>query len=228
MPLFSRRRVYDRKRLLDQASKLESGWRWRRALSLYRQVLAAEPYDPELHARVAPLLARSRRHYEARESYRIAQSEFKRTGKTDRVDQMITGASEALPLDPDVARQRARFERAKNRAGDAMRHLVETSDRLARKRRGEAIILLREANAIGPRHPQVLIRLSRLLFRDGQAAEALFWLEQLEGRVGGAELVDVVRLRFRIDPTFGNLWAWMRCRSDCRGRSDRRHKIRIA
>ena len=228
MPVFSRRIVYDRKRLLDRARRLESGWRWRRALSLYRQVLAAEPYDPELHSRIAPLLARSRRRYEARESFRIAQSEFRRNGDTARAAEMIAAASEALPQDPDVARQRARFERANNRPDVAMRHLLETSDRIAWRRRGESIILLREANSIDSRHPQVLIRLSRLLFRDGQPAEALFWLDQLDGRVGGPELVDVMRLRLRIDPTFRNLWAWMRCRSDCEMRSTRRPNIRIA
>ena len=231
MPVFSRGIVYDRKRLLDLAHRLESGWRWRRALSLYRQVLAAEPYDPELHSRIAPLLARSRRDYEARESFRIAQREFKRNGDTTRANEMITAASAALPRDPDVARQRARFERAQNRPEVAMRHLLETSDRIARRRRGEAIILLRAANSIDSRHPQVLLRLCRLLFRDVQPAEALFWLDQLDGRVDGAEFISVMRLRFRIDPTFRNLWAWMRCRPGERKRSTtsrRRTKIKIA
>ena len=61
MPLFSRTIPYDRKRLIERAAELESGWRWRRALALYRQVLAAEPHDPDLHSRVAPLMARTGR-----------------------------------------------------------------------------------------------------------------------------------------------------------------------
>ena len=209
MPLFSRRIPYDRKRILDRAIQLESGWRWRKALALYRQVLAAEPHDPDLHARIAPLLAKSRRHYEARESFRAAMAGFRRAEDEQRLEATLKAASRALPRDPDIARQRARFERSLGRQDQAMRHLVRVSDRIAR-RRGEAIILLRDANEIESRHPEVLLRLSRLLFRDGQPAEALFWLDQLEGRVGGERLIRARRLRFRIDPTFGNLWAWLR------------------
>jgi tetratricopeptide (TPR) repeat protein len=216
VPLLSRRIAYDRKRLIRRAGELESGWRWREALRLYRLVLAAEPHDPEIHARVAPLLARSRRHYEARESFRRAVHGFRRMGDAKRAEATLVAAAEALPDDPDAARTRAVYERAQNRHQEALRLLVETSDRLARRRRwrGAAIVLLREANQIEPRHPEVLLRLARLLHRDGQAAEALFWLDQLEGRVPGRKARTHARLRLRIDPTFRHLWAWLRTPRD--------------
>ena len=228
MPLFSRHIPFDRKRLLERAGQLESGWRWRRALTLYRHVLAAEPHDPELHARIAPLLARSNRGYEARESFRIAQAGFKRQEDTKQLEATYLAASIALPRDADVARTRARFEHSQGRPEVAMRILVEVSDRIARRRRGEAIILLREANQIESRHPAVLIRLARLLFRDGQPAEALYWLDQLEGRASTDELLRARRLRLRIDPTFRNLWAWLHGpRRDGTSRG-RRPKIELA
>ena len=145
MPLFSRHVPYDRKRLLERATQLESGWRWRRALALYRQVLAAEPHDPELHARIAPLLARSKRTYEARESFRLAQRGFERNEDRKQLEAVHIAATRALPDDADIARSRARFERSQGRPDVAMRNLVAVSDRIARRRRGEAIILLREA-----------------------------------------------------------------------------------
>ncbi len=214
MPLLSRRIAYDRKRLIRRAGELESGWRWRQALRLYRLVLAAEPHDPELHARVAPLLARSRRRYEARESFRRALNGFRRMGDAKRAEATILAAAEALPDDPEAARTRAVYERSKNRHQEALRLLVSTSDRIARRRRGAAIVLLREANQIEPRHPDVLLRLARLLHRDGQPAEALFWLDQLEGRVPGRKARALHRLRLRIDPTFRHLWAWLRAPRD--------------
>ena len=228
MPLFSRHVPYDRKRLLERASQLETGWRWRRAMVLYRQVLAAEPHDPELHARIAPLLARSRRAYEARESFRIAIDGFTRNEDDRRLEATVRTATRSLPRDPDIARQRARFERSLGRQDKAMRHLVRVSDRIARRRRGEAIILLRDANEIESRHPEVLLRLSRLLFLDGQPAEALFWLDQLEGRSAADHLIRARRLRFRIDPTFRNLWAWLRSGRDEPTARVRRPRIELA
>ena len=228
MPFFSRHIPFDRKRLLDRANQLETGWRWRRALTLYRHVLAAEPHDPELQARIAPLLARSGRHYEARESFRIAQMGFKRQEDLRQLQATHLAASASLPRDADVARSRARFERSQGRPEVAMRNLVEVSDRIARRRRGEAIILLREANQIESRHPAVLIRLARLLFRDGQPAEALFWLDQLEARASEEELLRCRRLRLRIDPTFRNLWAWLRGARRGDSPRGRRPKIELA
>lgn len=228
MPFFSRQIPFDRKRLLARAGQLESGWRWRHALTLYRHVLAAEPHDPELQARIAPLLARSGRDYEARESFRIAQAGFKRQEDLQQLEATHLAASKALPKDADVARSRARFERSQGRHELAMRTLVEVSDRIARRRRGEAIILLREANQIESRHPAVLLRLARLLFRDGQPAEALFWLEQLEGRSSNEQLLRARRLRLRIDPTFRNLWNWMRGPRRTGPARGRRPKIELA
>ena len=228
MPLFSRQITYDRTRLIERAHRLESGWRWRRALMLYRQVAAAEPHDPELHARIAPLLARSGRAYESRESFRIAIRGFARLEEAQQVESTQFAASRALPRDPDVARDRARFERSRGRPDLAMQHLVEVSDRIARRRRGEAIILLREANQIERRHPAVALRLARLLFRDGQSAEALFWLDLLEGRLAGEDMRRACRLRFRIDPTFRNLWAWIRSRNAAASTRARRPKVKLA
>lgn len=228
MPLFSRHIPFDRKRLLEKAGQLEPTWRWRRALTLYRHVLAAEPHDPELHARIAPLLARSGREYEARESFRIAQMGFKRQEDLRQLEATYLAASRALPKDADVARGRARFERSQGHPDVAMRVLVDASDRLPRRRRGEAVILLREANQIESRHPAVLLRLSRVLFRDGQPAEALFWLDQLEGRASQDELLRARRLRLRIDPTFRNLWAWLRGARRGESTRGRRPKIELA
>ena len=215
--------MYDRKRLVARADALAKGWRWRRALVLYRQVLAAEPHDAELHARVAPLLARSGRGYEARESFRIAESGFRRGQEEARAVDMVVAASEALPDDPDVARRRAKLERSRGEPKSAAKGLVRTADRIARRRRGEAIVLLRVASQIHPRDPEIILRLARLLHRDGQAGEALFVLAQIEDRTTGDDTRTLLRLRARIDPTVGNLWAWL---AGSRSRAPRRRRAR--
>ena len=81
MSILSRRMPFDRKVMLDQAERLQGGRRWRRALTLYRQVLAAEPRNAELHYRAAPLLARAGRGAEAWESFSIAADALDQKGQ---------------------------------------------------------------------------------------------------------------------------------------------------
>jgi hypothetical protein len=56
---------FDREVLLEQASRARSKRNWRRAIALYRELLAVEPNSVELHERIAPLLAATRQEFDA-------------------------------------------------------------------------------------------------------------------------------------------------------------------
>ena len=59
--LFGRRgNPYDRNRLLTDAARARKKGRRAKAIALYREVLAVEPENAEIHRRVAPLLAETK------------------------------------------------------------------------------------------------------------------------------------------------------------------------
>jgi len=214
MSLFSRRIPYDRKRLLDLADSLREGRRWRKALRLYRQILAAEPRNAGIHFRVAPLLARAGKQAEALESFRIAGEALEQAGEEAKVVSIRQQALKALPRSFEACRALARTEISRQRPEQALRLLVQGAHRLRRRKtRGEAIVLLRDAREIEAWNASVVIELARLLAKEGQAAEALFLLDHLDDRAEGDELAAVRRLTWRIEPSLRHTWRWLRSRS---------------
>ena len=223
MSLFSRRIPYDRKRLLDRANALQGGWRWRKALAIYRQVLAAEPHSADLHARVAPLLARTGRRLEAWESFEIAIGACLRDGDDASARTLQQQAVRMLPDCPEPVRELAKAEVARQRGHEAIRLLVEGSRRMSRLRsRGAAILLLRDARTIEPWNAGVVLSLCRQLARDGQPAEALFLLDHLEQRSEGEQLRAVRTMQWRIEPSLRHSWRWLRAAREPRRPGSRR------
>jgi tetratricopeptide (TPR) repeat protein len=211
MPLFSRRLPFDRKKLLDQAEAAIKKRRYRRAVLLYRQLLAAEPRNPGLHARIAPLLARTGHRFDAWESFRIAGEAPEIADDPARAAKHFEQASRALPRNLDAWRALARA-RLRYQKPDAALEALREGRLCFRSRRtsSQAIALLRDAREISPWDPKIVLDLARLLARNGQAAEALFLLDAMERRCQGRELRDLRALVLRIDPTFGNIWRWLR------------------
>ena len=215
MSFLSRRIPYDRKRMLERAESLEGGLRWRRALALYRQILAAEPHNGEIHARVAPLLARSGRAVESWESFKLAIRAQDRAGEGASARTLRQQAVRVLPENPEAYRLLARAELARQSPQKAIRVLVKGSRRLSRRFsrgpvRGAAIVLLRDAREIDPWNTSAVLALCRLLARDDQHAEALFLLDHLEERVSDEDLCTVRALIWRIEPSLRHSWRWMR------------------
>ena len=57
MGWFDRPKHYDRSRILDEAAHARAKKRRKKAIALYRRVLAVERHNAELHAKIAPLLS---------------------------------------------------------------------------------------------------------------------------------------------------------------------------
>lgn len=211
MGLFHRKLDYDRKRLLVEAEKARSRGRRRRAISLYRRILAAEPDDPDLHARIAPLLAATGKRFDAWQSYRQAT----RTHLKNRCDAealaLYRAATRALPQQIEAWRGVARLELKRERREAAIQALLEGRAKFrSRRRRPEAIALLREARRIDAWRVDVALDLARLLRRSGQSPEALWMLGQLAERLEGRELRIVRGAQWRVEPSLKNSWNWLR------------------
>ncbi len=223
MSILSRRIPFDRKVLIDQAERLQAGRRWRRALTLYRQVLAAEPRNAELHYRTAPLLARAGRSAEAWESFAIAAETLDQKGDEAQRLRLLRKAASVLPRSFEAHRALARAERAQGNHESALQALQECAVRLARRTtRSQAVLLLRDARQMAPGNPAVLLHLAQFLGRDGQAAEALFLLDQLDTRTKDEDLLRTRGLTWQIEPSLRHSWryfaAWRQYRRNS-GRS---------
>ena len=209
MPLFSRRIPYDRKLLLKEADGLREGRRWRRALKLYRQILAAEPRNAEIHFRVAPLLARSGRSAEAWESFRLAAEGL--SGNEEGLFTLHQQAVQALPRSFEACRALAKAYLRRQKPDRALQTLRSGSHRLrSRRTRGEAIVLLRDARELDAWNPPVVLALCRQLAKDGQSSEALFLLDHLDEKVPIEEQRAVRALAWRIEPSLRHTWRWLR------------------
>ena len=74
----------ERQAILEAAARERARNRRRRAIALYRSLLAFEPGSPELHAKLAPLLAETGQAFDAWQSYRAVVHGALRAGREDR------------------------------------------------------------------------------------------------------------------------------------------------
>jgi tetratricopeptide (TPR) repeat protein len=211
MALFSSDRGYDRSRLIQNAERARGRWRRRKAIRIYRQILAVEPGNWEVHARVAPLLAQAGRRFDAWVSFRSAGRGFARDGKLERALQQYRAAARYLPRRVEVWLAIADIERKRGRKREAVQALLEGRRRYRQRLlRPEAIHLLRHARQIEPWSPNVVIDLARLLSRTDQKDEARMLLSGLAERTRGRSLRRVRAAQWRASPTPAHTWRWLR------------------
>jgi tetratricopeptide (TPR) repeat protein len=209
--LIRRRTDYDRKWLLAEAEKARIRGRRRRAISLYRRILAAEPHDPTLHARVAPLLAAAGKRFDAWQSYRqAAQVHLKNQNKEESLA-LYRDATKTLPMQIEAWQWVAKLELKRERREAAIGALLEGRTKFrSRRRRPEAITLLREARSIDEWRVDIVLDLARLLRRSGQSPEAQWILDQLAEKTSGRDLRIVRGAQWRIEPSLKHSWKWLR------------------
>lgn len=185
--------------------------RYRRATALYRRVLAVEPANVELHARLAPLLVATRRPFDAWLSYRFCAEAAAADNRLEQAAAIYREAARRLRRELAAWECLAATERSRGRDREALAALREARRHFrGRRRRCEAIYLLRRAREIEPWEPGIVLDLSRLLARSDQESEAQLLLDSLADRSGGAELRRVRATQWRISPTLRNTWRWLR------------------
>lgn len=209
MALLIRERPYDRRRILDQAAKAKRGGsrrKIRRAIALYREVLRREREDPDLHRKLAELLARDGDHAAAAASYRFACEAFSKRGFDDRTIGVLRDAVERIPRVVDFWLELARLEFERGRRVDALAVLLRGRRQFRDRRgRGSALKLLAAASKLEPSDLEIGLDHALELGRAGQRKRAMRVLERLPVS-RSADLRRVRARQLRVDPglaTFG-------------------------
>jgi tetratricopeptide (TPR) repeat protein len=206
-----RKKSYDRSRSLAQAARARARGNRTKAISRYREVLAHEPTNTDIHRRLAPLLAGTKQTAEAWESYRIAVASLMRGGFVDRAVGVLREAAGCLGKERCVWEELAQAEQERGRPVDAHEALLEGRRHFrARGERSEAIRLLLRARKLAPNHFEGNYDLARLLARSGAAGPAAHILAELADRSEGSALRRVRLRQLLLTPSPGALWRWLR------------------
>jgi tetratricopeptide (TPR) repeat protein len=210
MGWFGRKRTYDRSRLLDLATRAAGRRRHKRAVSLYREILAVDPNDLLVHRKIAPLLARIGQPADAWESYRRAAEQLGKQGFVEQAIGVYREACVHLPREPRLWLALADLELARRRPVDAVNALLDGSRRLrSRRTRGDALNLLQRARKIQPTAFEPGYQLAGLLAGIGARDRAMRILEELVSRASGRELRRVRWRLFFLSPTPAAAWRWL-------------------
>jgi len=209
--LFGSRIRYDRKRILGEAERARARGRNRKAIALYRLVLAAEPRNIEIHARIAPLLVKTRERFDAWQSYSRVAAAFTSHGQHGKALSVYQEATRVLPTRFEAWMAVARLELRLGEKSRARDSLIEGRRRMKRRgRRAEAIALLRAAREIDAWHAATVLDLAALLAASRRGQEARWLLSQLAERMHGWELARVRAHQWRMEPSLRHSWYWIR------------------
>ena len=210
MEIFTDSPEYDRRTILDAASRARVHKHYRRAVALYRRVLAVEPGNVELHLKLAPLLAATHQHFDAWTSFRFCARAALRDKRLELAAAIYREAARCLPREVRAWEKLAKTEIRQRRSRQALEALREGRLQFRGRRwRPQAIALLRRALEIDPSGLEIALDLSRQLAKAEQESEAQLLLERLASRCSASELARVRLAHWRIAPTLGNTWRWL-------------------
>ena len=210
MGWFGRKRNYDRTRLLGQAMRAAQRRRHKRAIALYREILAVDPNDTQIHRKIAPLLARTRQPDDAWESYRRAAEHLSKQGFVDQAIGTYREACTHLPRQHRLWLALADLEVKRGRPVDAVNALIDGSRRVrSRRTKQEALTLLQHARKIQPRAFEPNYELAGVLASAGARDRAKRILEELVPRTHGRQLRRLRGRQFFLSPTPAAAWRWL-------------------
>lgn len=209
--LFAREKSYDRFDILAAAEKARSKGRLRKAIVEYRKVLEIDPDDHVIHGKVAPLLAECKRLDEAWLSFVAAGEGYHRNGYINQAVSIYVQAARHLPRKLEVWETIARLQEERELPADGVKALLSGCRYFRRRdQRPEAIHLLRLACKIQPWHFKATFILAKVLAKGGEKEEALQLLHGLAERVQGRNLRCARAALFRMSPSLGAAWRWLR------------------
>ncbi len=205
MALFSRK-PRTRSEIVAGADRARARGRVKKAVAGYREALEADPGDPSVNVKLAPLLARLGDAEGGARCFRAAAKRHLEQGFTDRAAAVNLAASGVFPLDAGFRLELARLNVARGRNLDAVATLLDGGKRLARARPHAAASLLGRALEIEPWHLETVIALVPILARAGHDRVARQFVDGLEARHRGASLRRVRWIAFRTWPGPRTFW----------------------
>jgi len=210
MGILNRRAVYDRTRILEAAARARARKQRKKAITLYRRVLAVERNNAELHLKLAPLLAETGQHFDAWVGFQHAAQAGHRQGFPDRALAVYREASVFLPREYRVWQAIAGLQQKRGQVGEAVETLIEGSRQFrSRWLWPQAIHLLRRARQLDPWNFAANLDLARLLARSDQRDEAVLLLQGLASRSSGERLREVRGAELALRPGPRQVWQWI-------------------
>jgi tetratricopeptide (TPR) repeat protein len=208
--VFWRKKTYDRSTVLAAADAARGRGSIRKAIAGYTKILEQDPADHQVHARVAPLYARTKRWNEARHSFDAAGAGFLKAGFTDKAIAVYALAAQSFPEDVEYWERIANEQVKRGRKADAVKALLDGRRRLrAKRQRPMAIELLRLVLTLDAFHFEATLDLARLLAGDGQRRDAEKLLREMRMWVRGRNVRRLRAAQFRLSPSFATLMDWI-------------------
>ena len=204
------RKPYNRTSTLAAADKARGRGRVRKAIAGYSKVLQNQPNDYQVHARLAPLLAKVRRWEDSRKSFHAAGEGYLAAGFADKAVAVWTMAAQHFPEDVPYWERIANELVKRGHKADAIRTLLQGRHQLRlRFQRPLAIQLLEQVLVLEPSHFDATLDLVRLLRLEGQRPKAEKLLTDLSRDVRGPKLRRIRTAQFRLSPGFRTFLAWV-------------------
>jgi tetratricopeptide (TPR) repeat protein len=161
--------------------------------------------------RAANLLAHTGHLDEAWSAFRFAAAQHVKDGFFEKAISVYTQAASYFPKKFEVWESLADLYMKRERKPDALKALLDGRRHLPElEYHRQATQLLRKACEIEPWHYVATWELARLLARAGGKEEARSLLLGLAARNRGAQLRRVRGALFRLSPTPGAAWRWLR------------------
>lgn len=212
MAFWNSKKPYDRTRILDAAEKARSRGRNRKAIAEYRKILAVDANDPQVNARIAPLLAKEHQREAGLKAFETGAEAFINKGFADKGLAVYMQAVAVFPGEEKLWTRVAQLTAERGRKADAVNALIKGAESLSRDKaqRPRALGLLDRALKMEPFHVNATLRQAELLAKEGRKQEGLEKLERLTQHTGGPSLKKIRAAQFKLAPGFGTFWRWFR------------------
>ncbi len=208
--VFRRNNSYSRLDIMDDAARAAARGRLKKAIAGYSRVLDVDPKDMEVHARVAPLLARAGDAGKSWSSYRIVAESYLARGFHAKASGVYTQAARYMPRKKEVWEGLSEIYMMRERKADAVGALFVGQRHFKGRDVSTAIKLLEKAREIEPWSYDVVRRLAKLLAKNGRKDRAVEMLSGLADREPGKRLRKVRGQIFLLQPGTGTAWLWLR------------------
>jgi thioredoxin-like negative regulator of GroEL len=208
---FRRDQSYDRARILADARRAAQRGATAKAIALYDRVREVEPKNPDILRRLGVLRARAGQREEAWRDCGAAAEILAKRGFVDHAIGVYREFATHLPDEPTVWHAIAGLELERKRPPDAVGALLEGRRHFrSRRRRADALALLRRARQIDPTHFDANFDLAGLLIAEGARGPARRILESLAPHARSRRARRRLRRRlFRLSPTPAAAWRWL-------------------
>ena len=197
--------------LMAKAGKARARGRKKKAIAIYRQLLAGNHDDVDVHAKLAPLLAAKKQQKEAAKSFNLAAESYISKGFDVKAIAVYKQAARYFPTETGLWLNIAKLQVGRQNRTEAVSTLLNGSTHFRKPlHRQKESKLLKAVLSISPWHPYATIALAKNMVKSSNMKEAISLLRGLEKRANGRRLSHARWALFRIQATPANLWRWMR------------------